>query len=74
MFPSWVPLHFFSLQDGSRSGSGREERRLQPAVRHLGRGHHLHRVGGAAAAHVRPAPHAVHSTSSATLIRHRSIS
>lgn len=47
------------LQDGPRGGGGGEERGVQPAVRHLGRGHHCHRAGRAAAPHVRPAPHEV---------------
>lgn len=41
-----------SVQDGSRSGSGGEERRLQPALRHLGCGNHVYRAGRAAASHV----------------------
>lgn len=60
LFGSFLwPSDGFSLKDGPRGCGGGEERRLQPAVWHLGSRHHSHRAGGASAPHVRPAPHEV---------------
>lgn len=53
------PSAAFSLKDGPRGCGGGEERRLQPALWHLGGRHHSHRAGGASAPHVWPAPHEV---------------
>lgn len=66
--PNSAPPYF--SQDGSWSGSCGEKWRLQPAVRHLGRRHHLHRARRAAAAHVRPASHEVGSRLDLLTSRH----